>query len=266
MADIHLPFSLIDSHFHASSMTHKGFDVVPLLQDCFSQGLVAAIDAGIDEQDFQTRLELAQSFPRLFLGAGIHPCESGQENWEERFEAIVQQCQHPKVVAIGETGLDYYWDNVERSVQHRAFSQHLELAAHENLPIIVHNREADDDVIKQIQQSSCRTGVMHCFSSDWSTAKKALDLGFSLSFAGNISYGKNEAVLEAARNVPIERLLIETDAPYLSPRPRRGKPNHPGHVGYTLEFLCDLRGISVEEGAKQTTENARRLFALEKAT
>jgi len=265
-------------------MRGEELDLSYILSTAFNDNLVAALDIAIDEELFSWRCSLADSFANLYLSAGIHPSSTGknrpairnqsqgntisstskenQIDWDSRFERIRAQCMHPAVIAIGETGLDFYRDFIPRKHQELAFRYHLELAAELNLPIIVHNRNADKKLLSIISESTCRHGVFHCFSSDWETAKAALDLGYYISFAGNLSYKNADEIRAAALLIPRDRLLIETDSPYLSPRPMRGRTNHPGHIGYTLKALAELRKEDIEILAKSMVENALLLFGL----
>lgn len=258
----HLPFPLYDTHFHALHMLERDAENREVLGEAFQTNLIGAVEVAVDELHFVKRLELAGSFPGLLLSAGIHPSASGSETtiWNERFAMIRWQAASPLVAAIGETGLDYFRDYAPRETQERAFRDHLELAAETNLPVIIHNRSADESIIRLVRESSCRKGVFHCFSSDLDTAKKALDMGFHVSFAGNLTYKKTEMIREAAAEIPSDRILIETDSPYLSPQAVRGRSNHPGHLGYTLETLAEIRKEEPERLAERTVMNARKLF------
>jgi len=281
-AEFHLPRPVFDTHFHASHM--RGADLDDMLSTAFNDNLVGALDVAMDEKLFSWRCELANRFARLYLSAGIHPssvnrittaarprrrnaanptAESvNQADWDSRFEEIRGQCTHPAVVAIGETGLDFYRDYGPRDLQELAFRYHLELTGETGLPVIVHNRDADERVLAIIGSTACRRGVFHCFSSNWKTAEAALNLGFHISFAGNLSYKNADEIRTAALRIPRDRLLIETDSPYLSPAPMRGRTNHPGHIGYTLKTLAELRGEDIETLANSLVENSLALFGL----
>jgi len=259
---VQLPRALYDSHFHALHMEERGFDIRELLSRLFKAGLAGGMEVAVDEHNFERRLELTGGFPDLFLSAGIHPSSTGSAElkWDDRFAEIHLQVANPRVRAIGETGLDFFRDYAPADSQERAFRDHLDLASETGLPVIIHNRNADERVLALIRESECRHGIFHCFSSDRNTAEQALELGFHISFAGNITYKKTEAIRDAAIHVPSDRILIETDSPYLSPQSVRGRSNHPGHMGYTLQLLAELRGESPDELAAHTVENTRRLF------
>ncbi|OQX28600.1 MAG: hypothetical protein B0D92_08065 [Spirochaeta sp. LUC14_002_19_P3] len=263
--EIHLPHPVFDSHFHGLHIEERGMDADRLLAALFSSGLTGAVDVAVDENNFERRLQWAAIHSRLRLSAGIHPSSSAENSalsWDERLEIISNQAKHPKVAAIGESGLDFYREHAPREIQMRAFRDQLDLAAALNKPVIIHNRDADEQLLSLIRDSSCRMGVLHCFSSDWETARQALDLGYYISFAGNITYKKTENLQDAAKRIPEDRILIETDSPYLLPQPVRSrKSNHPGYIGFTLEALAAIRGKEPEHLARQTNENAMRLFS-----
>lgn len=281
----YLPCPVFDTHFHALQMKNKGADLDSILIRAFNDKLVAALDVAIDEKFFSWRCKLADRFANLYLSAGIHPSSVGGEStlaaksqhrgdmpssieginrtdWDSRFEKIRTQCMHPAVIAIGETGLDFYRNYSPREYQELVFRYHLELAVETGLPVIVHNRNADERLLEIIGSTACNYGVFHCFSSNWETAKAALDLGYYISFAGNLSYKHADEIRRAALRIPQDKLLIETDSPYLSPLPVRGKANHPGHIGYTLETLAELRKEDIEGLAGSLVKNASVLFGL----
>jgi len=257
-----LPHPVFDSHFHALHMSEKGLDIKTLLSDLFGSGLAGAMEVAVDEYNFEERLKLSELFPGLRFSAGIHPSSTSTEHekWKQRFQIICSQVEHPLVKAIGETGLDFYRDYAPVERQVAAFRDHLNLSAETGLPIIIHSRSADAQVLEIIRASGCRHGIFHCFSSGWDVASQALDLGFHISFAGNITYKNTENIRQAALRIPRNRLLIETDSPYLSPQRVRGRTNHPGHIGYTLAFLAKLRDEKIEEIASYTLENSKQLF------
>lgn len=261
----HLPYAVFDSHFHTLHMLNQGMDVHNILHNAFSHGLAGGVDVAIDENQFEWRLNLIEQHRKIKLSAGIHPSSchgAGTPMWEERFSIIKKQAQHSSVVAVGETGLDFFRDYVSYTEQEQSFREHLNLANQLNKPVIVHNRDADERVLKLIKESSCRLGVLHCFSSDWDTAKAGLDMGFFISLAGNITYKKMHAIQDTIKKIPPNRLLIETDSPYLSPQNVRRQKNHPGHVGYVLEALAEIRKEDTATLSRQTVENSHTLFLL----
>ncbi|MBI3269629.1 MAG: TatD family hydrolase [Planctomycetes bacterium] len=208
-------------------------------------------------------LEIARRFPRVYAAVGIHPHDAkaaGEDGWSE-FEALARD---PRVVAIGETGLDYAKEYSPREDQFRVFRRQLELAQAIGKPVILHCRNAFDDclaLIREVRTPPVR-GIVHCFSGDAAVAASFLELGFHVSFAGPLTYPKSDRLREAAASVPLDRILIETDCPFLAPQPRRGKRNEPAYVVHTGEELARVRGLPAAEVAARTTENARRLFGL----
>ncbi len=259
--EFHLPFPVFDSHFHALNTAER----LPMsfLGDALDKNLSGAMEVAIDEYRVEERLKIAEQYPQISLSAGIHPSSTNpdQGDWSKRFKIIKEQVKHPRVKAVGETGLDFFREHSPRDIQIKAFADHLELAAKSKLPVIIHCRDANEAVFKCIEDSRCRFGIFHCFSAGPKEAERALELGFYISFAGNISYKKSENTAEAARIVPLDRVLIETDSPYLAPQPVRGNPNHPGYIGHTLEKLSEIRNEAPENLAKATLENAHRIFA-----
>ena len=188
--------------------------------------------------------------------------EENLKKIEEHIEKIRQLSKDKKVIAIGEIGLDYYWDNVPRDVQKHWFKRQLELAEELDMPIVIHNRDAHEDTYNILKEYSAK-GIMHCFSGSKEMAQRFLNLGFYISFAGPLTFKNNVKSVEAARVVPIDRLLIETDAPYLAPDGFRGKRNDSSLVRYTCEKLAEIKGVSFEEMAKQTFENAKRVYKID---
>lgn len=257
---IHTYPGLIDSHLHLLHMKEKGLDLTRFFGEMEKGNVPYLLDAGVSESNFQQRLELAGSFPGLLFAAGIHPGNS-HGRIEERISLIREQLDHPRVVALGEMGLDYYWKDVSSSVQKDFFRAQLALAKERDLPVIIHNREADEDCYDLIKAADLpRGGVMHCYSSHYDFARSILDLGFYISFAGNVTYKKSYDIQATAQRMPLDRMLLETDAPYLSPQARRGKTNHSGYLGYTADFISSLRGISPRELVDKTADNFSALF------
>ena len=194
----------------------------------------------------------------------MHPNSSAE--WRDDWVGILRDlAQQPKVVAIGEIGLDYYWDKSPQAVQHRALALQLELAAELNLPVIIHNRDASADVMQLLSESPLvgrdSPGVLHSFAADWATAVAALNLGYYLGFTGPVTFKKADELREIAQKVPDDRILVETDAPFLTPHPYRGKRNEPAYLAYVAEKLAEVRGVDTAVFASQTTENAQRLFS-----
>jgi len=250
---------LCDSHTHLMEMKKKEIPLEDLLPQLDAQGMGWLMDAGVDVDDFQERLQYKSYYPRLIFAAGIHP---GSCRDEEQLVQLEPQLDHPDVHALGEIGLDYYWKKIPRDLQITFFREQLRMAKAKNLPVIIHNRDADDDVYPILQEEQINHGVMHCYGGGEKWLKPCLDLGFYVSFAGNVSYKSASKLRKAAALVPSDRLLVETDAPYLAAQEVRGRRNHPGFLGYTLQFLADLRDVPVKELTRSTAQNFADLFGV----
>lgn len=252
---------MIDTHCHLDVPAFDA-DRAEVWARAKEAGLTACIVPGIAVEDLPRVLALAETEPGLFAGVGIHPHEC--ESWTPAVAARVRELAgHPKVVAIGEIGLDYHYD-YPKDRQKEAFAEQIRLAGELGLPIIVHDREAHGDVLEALKAGLSREsgGVMHCFSGSYEFALECVKLGMAISFAGSVTF-KNAATLQdVAARLPLEHLLVETDAPYMTPVPHRGKRNEPAMVAHTAAKLAELHGVPVEEVARITTENARRLFRL----
>ena len=226
-------------------------------------GVCRIIVPSLDLTNCPKVLRLAETYPAVYAAVGIHPNSSAE--WQDEWiEAIRSFAQHDKVVAIGEIGLDYYWDHASREIQHRALKAQLDLAADLDLPVIIHNRESSDDIIRLLSESALngrpRPGVLHSFSAPWETATAALAMGFYLGFTGPVTFKKAEALRQIAARVPLDRILVETDAPFLTPQPRRGKRNEPAYVSFIADRIASLHDMDSVEFARQTTANAANLF------
>ncbi len=252
-----LQSGMIDSHLHMLEMKKKKLGAAGILEECFKNGLAAGMDIGIHPDDFHSRLEVAGRFPDLFLTAGIHPGAAREsELVEQNLSKLEDILRAYSVTAIGETGLDRFRNHGTPEIQKTLFIEQIKLANRYDLPVIIHNREADEDVLRIVKEQKPRNGgIMHCFSSGPDTAIKAIEAGYYVSFSGNVTYNKSVAIKEAAARVPIDRLLIETDAPYLSPQTVRGKLNHPGFIGYTYQCIASLRNVSINELIENVQKN-----------
>lgn len=261
-----LAISLIDSHCHLDAESFAP-DVEAVVERAAAAGVERIIVPAIDLGNAAAVLALADRFDAVYAAVGVHPnsATDWQDSWIDEIRALAH---HPKVVAIGEIGLDYYWDKAPAEIQHRAFEQQLELAAELSLPVIIHNRESSADVIAMLAASPLngreRPGVLHSFSGDWATAEAALAMGFFLGFTGPLTYKKADELRAIAARVPLDRILIETDAPYLAPHPHRGKRNESAYVRLVAERLAEVRGLSLREVAAATTANALVLFAIDR--
>lgn len=251
---------LTDTHCHLE-MSPFDADRDEMISRARAAGVETLITIGSDLKGTARALELADKDAHIFASVGVHPHEAGSFD-AEALCRLREWAAHPKVVAIGETGLDYHYDHSPRDIQMKVFREHLALAAETGLPAIIHCREAWDDTLRILKESGNSRGVLHCFSGDRNMAAEIISLGYHLSVAGPVTFKKAADLKEVARVVPDEYLLLETDAPYLAPEPCRGKRNEPAFLVHTARYIAGLRGISLEDIARLTTLNARRLFGL----
>ena len=253
---------LVDSHFHLLSLEQKGLDPAACVQEFFVAGGRWLLDVAVDTREWERRLAFGQEELRLWFTAGIHPSEAASTSPLEE-ESLAVQVRNPRCLAVGEIGLDWYRGREHETEQRELFRHQLQLAAAEGLPVVIHNREADRELLEDLDGVGWRgTGIQHCFSSDRTFAKQALDRGFFLSFAGNLTYRSATALRDVAAWAPLDRLLVETDAPYLAPQAVRGRPNQPIHAGLTAQCLAAVRGLPLEAVLEATGDNFSRLFAL----
>lgn len=252
---------LIDTHAHVDSEDYNA-DRDEVINRAWEYGLTAIVTVGFEPGDWDKTLKIAADNPRLYAALGIHPNSAEQTN-DESLARLRQLCKDHEVVAIGETGLDYYREFVPHTVQQDSFKAHLTLARELDLPVIIHTRDAHDDVLDILKRDGKGTrGVMHAFSGDMAYARECFELGYLISLAGPVSFRKATDRHEVAREVPLEWLLVETDCPYLTPEPYRGRRNEPAYVAYTAKAIADLRGAEIASVAQATTENSKRLFGL----
>ncbi|SFI17272.1 TatD family hydrolase [Planctomicrobium piriforme] len=255
---------LIDTHAHLDEQSFET-DLEAVLQRAREQGIEMIFTIGVTAPSCQAALLLAKTHPQLRAVVGIQPNYVAQAQADD-FDFIAALASDPHVVAVGETGLDRYWDTSPFALQQEFFHRHIELSRRVDKPFIVHCREADADVVAVLREEAKIAplrGVMHSFCGDQATADACLELGMYLSFAGMLTFKSNQALRDVAKTVPVDHLLVETDSPYLSPVPLRGKRNEPANVIHTARCLAELRGLSLEELAQHTTANTRRLFQLD---
>lgn len=260
---------LIDSHAHLD-MAAFNKDREQVIERAREAGVRAIITVGIDMPSSQAAVRLAESHEDVFAAVGIHP-HSASRFRESDLEVLRELCLHPKVIAIGETGLDFYRNLSPREQQMAAFKKQLGLAREVGLPVIVHSREAHPQVVAILSEHSpgangSLKGVIHCFGGDAELARRYLDIGYTISFSGSITYNLSPSLEGAVRSIPADRLLVETDAPFLSPHPQRRQRNEPARVSAVAARLAQIRRASFETIAQQTTEAARALFRLEPAS
>lgn len=253
---------LIDTHAHLDFPEFVN-DLERVLERARKVGVTEVVTIGIDLASSEKAVELSHAHPEIYATVGIHPHGAATLSGKQ-VQALESLAEKERVVAIGEMGLDFYRDRQPRATQRQCFRQQLEIACKTRLPAVFHIREAHADFFTVIKDyaSSLSGGVLHCFSGDWGVAKRCLDLGFYLSIPGTVTFPKAEIQHEVVRQVPLDRLLLETDAPYLAPVPYRGKVNEPAFVLYTANKVAELRGCSLEEVAQQTTINAHTVFRI----
>jgi TatD DNase family protein len=253
---------LVDSHCHLDRLDLKPYNnsLSTLLEETREAGVGHLLCVSIDMENYPSMLELVEAFPQVSVSVGVHPNE--KDCREPEPEELVELAKHPKNVAIGETGLDYFRSEGDLDWQRDRFRRHIAAARACNKPLIIHSRAAKEDTLEILRGEGASDvgGVMHCFTEDWEMAKQALDLGFYISFSGIITFRSAEELREVAGKVPADRLLIETDAPYLAPVPHRGKPNYPHYVAQVADALAQLRGMTQQELETVTRENFFRLF------
>lgn len=255
---------LVDSHCHLDrlDLAAHGGSLDAALDAARARGVGQFLCIGVSADNAAAVKALAGRYDDVHCSVGVHPLDlaPGQP---PALDWLLQELDHPRVVAIGETGLDYHYEPEAAELQQQAFQLHLEAARITGKPVIVHTREARADTLALLREAALpQAGVLHCFTEDWDMARAALDIGFYISLSGIVTFRNAEALREVARQVPADRLLVETDSPYLAPVPHRGKANLPQYVREVAEFLAELRGMSYDALAEQTTANFYRLFPL----
>ena len=252
-----MPF--IDSHCHIN-FPELAANMGDVLAQMRANEVVSALCVSVNLADFPQVLALAEQYPHIFASVGVHPDSEGVE--EPDVARLVGLARHPRVVAIGETGLDYFRLKGDLEWQRTRFRTHIRAARESGKPLIIHTREAAADTLRIMAEEDAAEakGVMHCFTESWEVAEAALAMGFYISFSGIVTFRNAKQLKEVAQRVPLERILIETDSPYLAPVPHRGKLNQPAYVRHVAEEIALLRGISASEVGRQTTENFGRLF------
>lgn len=253
---------LFDTHTHMDS---KNFDEdrAETIQRAREQGVTRMINIGFNRETIPTTMKLAEEYEFIYAAVGWHPQDAITMK-EEDLDWIAELCKHEKVVAIGEIGLDYYWDTSPKDVQHDVFRKQISLARQLGMPISIHNRDAHEDVVRILREEKASEvgGVMHSFSGSWEIAKMCLDMNFHLSFGGPITFKNAKQPKEVLMKTPLDRLLIETDSPYLTPHPFRGKRNESGNVRLVAEAAAELLRKELEEIAEITTRNALERFGI----
>lgn len=253
---------LFDTHVHINARQFID-DREEVIQRAFDAGVTYMTVVGFDDETIPLAIELAEQYETIYAAVGWHPVDAIDFS-DEKYTWLRELSGHPKVVALGEMGLDYHWDKSPKDVQKDVFARQITLAKDVDMPIIIHNREATEDVIEILQKEDAHKvgGIMHCYNDSVDYVDACLEMNFYISLGGPVTFKNAPLPKEVAKYVPLDRLLIETDAPFLAPHPNRGKRNEPAYVTYVAEEIARLRGISVEEVAAKTTENAKRFFRL----
>jgi len=254
----------IDSHCHLDRLKLDEFDgdLNNALNIARESGVNHFLCVCIDLEHFSDIINIAEKYPDVSASVGVHPCDT--KGKEPTVEDLVNLSKSEKIVAIGETGLDYFYNKGDLTWQRDRFRTHITAAKETRKPLIIHSRDAKDDTINILADESAAEvgGVMHCFVEDWDIAKKTMDLNFYISFSGIVTFKNAKQIQEVAEKMPDDRILIETDSPYLAPVPHRGKSNHPQNVVHVAQFIAELRKTSVESIAEITTKNYHTLFGL----
>jgi len=250
---------IFDSHAHYDADQFDE-DREELLNSMQEKGIGTILNVGADWDSVTEVVELAQKYPHVYAAVGLHPDEVGVLD-EEKFAYLREQCQKEKVVAVGEIGLDYYWDNESHDVQKKWFVRQLNLAREFNLPVIIHSRDAAEDTLKIMKEhAQGLRGVIHCFSYSKELAREYVKMGFHIGIGGVVTFKNGKKLKEIAEEIPLEKILLETDCPYLALVPYRGKRNSSLYIPYIAQEIAEIRGITYEEVVEQTEQNAKELF------
>lgn len=257
-----MSIQLIDSHCHLDrlDLDALGGDIDHVIQQAAELDVKQMLCVAINLELWPEMMQLVESQDNVYASVGVHPNED--EGEDPSVERLIELAAHPKVIAIGETGLDYFRSEGDLDWQRERFRRHIRAAKHTNKPLIIHSREAQPDTLNiMVEESAAEVGgIMHCFVDDWDTAQKAIAQNFVISFSGIVTFKTATDLKEVARLCPLDKMLVETDAPYLTPVPYRGKSNQPGYTRYVAEHIAELKGISLEEVATATTDNFYRMF------
>jgi len=254
---------LIDTHAHLDMKEFRA-NLDEVLENCRNAGIEKVLIPGVTLKDTPRIIKLIEKYPQLYGGVALHPSDA--KDWDENsYDTLKQYAQHPKIIAIGETGLDYYWDKTFIDLQKHVFKEHIRLAKEVNKPLIIHSREASADILAILKETNAKEigGVMHCFSGSAEFALECIKEGFYIALGGPVTFKNAKKPKEVAQAVPLDKLLLETDSPYLAPQQFRGKLNAPSKVVYVAEEIASLRNISVEQVAEATYQNSIRLFRFE---
>ncbi|MBG9656262.1 TatD family hydrolase [Cytobacillus firmus] len=251
-----------DTHAHLNAEQYNE-DLQEVIDRALSEGISNIVVVGFDRPTIEKAMELTEKYDFIYASVGWHPVDA-IDMTEEDLQWIEELSSHPKVVALGEMGLDYYWDKSPKDIQQEVFRKQIRLAKKVKLPIVIHNRDATADIVEILKEEGAGEvgGIMHCFSGSPEIAQECVDMNFYISLGGPVTFKNAKKPKEVADVIPLEKLLIETDCPYLTPHPHRGKRNEPSYVKLIAEQIAEIKGLSTEEVAQATTENAKKLFGI----
>ncbi|AFJ43324.1 TatD family hydrolase [Francisella orientalis] len=252
---------IIDSHCHLNYLKLDDINLEKVINNAKTAGIEKIVSIAVAWDEIADIEQITENFDNVYHSVGVHPSEL--DSYQPSVDDIIARSQHKKCVAIGETGLDYYYNGSDtREAQINKFVNHMQAANEVNKPVIIHTRSAKQDTLDILKSENVEKcgGILHCFMEDYDMAKKTLDMCMYISFSGILTFKNAKDIQETAKKLPLDRILIETDAPYLTPVPLRGKPNYPEYVKYVAQFLADLKGISYNEVAKQTYQNTCEVF------
>lgn len=253
---------LIETHCHLDYL--KGNELTEVINESARVGIEKIVTITVEPDNFDTVLDIAKKYDHIFCTRGVHPHEA--KKFDQAAEkSLLKELGHHKIVAVGEIGLDYHYDNSPRDIQRKVFERHLEIAIEFELPVVIHTRDADLDtleILSRYQDRMTKKGVIHSFTSGVDLAKQAIEWGFCLGFNGIITFNKAENVRDIVKLTPLDNILLETDSPFLTPVPYRGRENAPFYLPFVAEKVAELKGVTSEEMVRLSTENANRLFSL----
>jgi TatD DNase family protein len=253
---------LFDTHAHLNAEQYND-DLEEVIERAQQEGVSRMVVVGFDRPTIEKAMELAERYEFIYACVGWHPVDA-IDMTDKDLLWIEELAAHPKVVALGEMGLDYYWDKSPKEIQQEVFRRQIRLAKKVKLPIVIHNREATADIVEILKEEDAAEvgGIMHCFSGSPETAKECVNMNFYISLGGPVTFKNAKKPKEVAAEIPLDKLLIETDCPYLAPHPYRGKRNEPSYVRLVAEQIAEIKGLTYEEVAEATTGNAKKLFAI----
>ncbi|MDT8386793.1 MAG: TatD family hydrolase [Thiogranum sp.] len=253
---------LVDSHCHLDMLDLEQHSISQIVDEAAQESIAYMLCVSVSLERFPAMMQLIEPFPHISASVGVHP--DGEDVEEPDVERLIELAGSSRIVAIGETGLDYFRTEGDVEWQRQRFRTHIRAARAANKPLIVHTREAKEDTLRILKEEGAHEvgGVLHCFTEDWPMAQAAMDMNFYISFSGIVTFKNATQIQDVARQMPLDRMLVETDSPYLAPVPKRGKPNRPAYVKHVAEYVAKLRGDEIESFAAKTTENYFRLFSI----